>query len=216
MTPATERSPSAAHSSQLQHFALVGMLEGAATNAAPRRPTASRLHTQPAPLIRLAGVERGLRSRAAGDRPRRAPERNAANPACLGVDRHRSIPPHAARILRLLPRPALADRGRAHPQPFCITAKRTSRIAPRRSPVRVRLAPFDESSLATASSCSRAVHREWGRPFPCYAAGLDVERGSPLIQAVLNANNGSVCAHNVRKRVRTTPCPLRAEGSSRA
>lgn len=45
----------------------------------PRRPAASRLHAQPAPLIRPAGVERSLRRRAARDRPRCAPQWNAAN-----------------------------------------------------------------------------------------------------------------------------------------
>ena len=44
----------------------------------------SRLHAQPAPLVRLAGVERSLRSDAARNRPRRAPQSDAARPRSPG------------------------------------------------------------------------------------------------------------------------------------
>jgi hypothetical protein len=110
-------------------FALVGMLEGAATNAAHEGQrqavyTLSQLHSYDwlAWNAAFAAVllATGLGARRNGMLP---------TPARLDDDRHRRITPHATRILRLLPRSALADRGRAHPQPFCITARRANRVA---------------------------------------------------------------------------------------
>ncbi len=96
----------------------------------PRRRAGNGLHAEPAALLRLAGVERGVRGDAARDRPRRSPQRDAADAACVGDDRHRSVAPDAARVLRIHPRSGVADRGRA----LALPAKRR----PRRELARAR------------------------------------------------------------------------------
>ena len=78
----------------------------------PRRRAGNGLHAEPAPLLRLAGMERGVRGDAARGGPRRSPERDAADAACVGDDRHRGVAPHAARVLRIHPRSGVVDRGR--------------------------------------------------------------------------------------------------------
>src|SRR6266511_1151758 len=98
-------------------FALIGMLEAAMTNAAHEGESPSRLHAQSAPLIRLAGMERGLCGRTPRNRPRRAPQSDAARTGCLGDNRYGSSAPHAGRFLRVHRPSALADRGRSTAKP---------------------------------------------------------------------------------------------------
>ena len=95
-------------------FLVVAMLEGAMTNAAHEGQREAVYTLSQASLVRLAGLgtpafaamllATGLGARRNGMLP---------TPLTLGHDRHRSITPHSTRILRLLPRSDLADRGRA-------------------------------------------------------------------------------------------------------
>ena len=93
-------------------FVLVAMLEAAMSNAAHEGErntvyTLNQLHSYD-----WLGVERGVRGDAPRDRPRRSPQRDAADAACVGDDRDRSVAPDAARVLRIHPRARVADRGR--------------------------------------------------------------------------------------------------------
>ena len=96
-----------------RHVRLVGMLEAAMTNAAHEGGAAGGLHPQPAPLVRLARLERGLRRAPSRNRPRRPPQPHVSHPTRLGDHRHRCVTPHAGGILRVHPRPAVADRCRS-------------------------------------------------------------------------------------------------------
>src|SRR5215213_9985608 len=83
-------------------------------------------------------------------------EAAATNAARLGNGRHRSIAPHPARILWLLPRSALADRGRAHPQPCRVQAfERTDRAARHITASCARVAS-NAPTLTPPASCGRA------------------------------------------------------------
>jgi len=94
-------------------FALVGMLEGAATNAAHEGERSARPHAEPAALVRLAGPECRLRRGPARDGPGSAAKRSAPRSARLAHARHRRVAPDAARARRVPSAPALADRRRS-------------------------------------------------------------------------------------------------------